>query len=87
MLVISVPICIGIGGGIFGMIVGLIGGAIGLVFGIIGAIIGFIADIFSGILHALFGSHHHGFHPWHFNGFALLALIILIFVIARGKKT
>jgi len=86
LLLLALPICIGIGGGIFGMIVGLIGGAFGLIFGAIGAIIGFIAHIFSGIMHALFGWNHHGFHPWHFNGFVFLALIVLIFVVATRKK-
>jgi hypothetical protein len=87
LLLISLPICIGIGGGIFGLFMGLIGGAIGLVFGVIGAVFGFIADIFGAIFHGLFGWHHHGFHPWHFNGFAVLAIIVLIFVLAtRNKK-
>jgi hypothetical protein len=87
LLLLSLPICIGIGGGIFGMFVGLIGGAFGLIFGVIGAIIGFIAEIFSAIMHGLFGWHHHGFHPWHFNGFGVLAVIVLIFVLAtRNKK-
>lgn len=88
LLLISVPIVIGIGGGIFGLIVGLIGGAIGLVFGIIGAVFGAIADVFGGIMHGLFGWHHHGFpFHWHFNGFLILAIIVLIFALStRNKK-
>ena len=86
LLLLAMPICIGIGGGIFGMIFGIIGGVFGMVFGIIGAIFGFIADIFGGIMHALFGWHHHDFHPWHFNGLGFLAIIILICVVASRKK-
>jgi hypothetical protein len=89
LLLLFIPICIGIGGGIFGLIVGLIGGAIGLVFGIIGAVIGAIAAVFKGIFHLFFGWGHHDFHPWHFHssGFLFLALIVLIFVIAtRNNK-
>lgn len=89
LLLVSLPIVIGLGGGIFGLIFGLIGGAIGLVFGIIGAVIGVIAKVFGGIMHALFGWHDHGFHPfhWHFNGFLILAIIVLIFALStRNKK-
>jgi hypothetical protein len=88
-LLLSIPICIGIGGGVFGLLIGLIGGAVGVVFGIIGAVIGVIVEVFSGITHLLFGwGHHHSFHPWHwhFNGLIILSLIALIFVVATRTK-
>lgn len=91
LLLLAVPLCIGVAGGVFGLIVGIIGGVIGLIFGVIGIVIKSIAWVFSSIMHVLFGWHWHsdfGFHPWHwhFNGYALAALVILIIAISQRKK-
>ena len=85
LLLFVVPLCIGIVGGMFGLIFGVIG----LVFGLIGFILKSIAWIFSSITHLLFGWHtEFGFHEWHwhFNGYVLAALIILIIAISQRKK-
>jgi hypothetical protein len=89
ILLITLPLAIGLGGGLFGLVIGLIGGLIGLLFGIFGAIIGAIAWIFKTIFHLLFGwnigfDHHH--HWFHFNGCILTGIIILILVVAFSKR-
>ena len=87
-LLLTVPLMIGLGGGLFGLAIGLIGGLFGLLFGLLGAIIGAIAWIFKSILHLLFGWHlglgHH--HWFHFNGYIFAAILILILVVALKKK-
>src|SRR5690348_6187545 len=90
ILLITLPLAIGLGGGLFGLVIGLIGGLIGLLFGIFGAIIGAIAWIFKTIFHLIFGWQHTGFehhnHWFHFNGCILTGLIILILVVAFSKR-
>jgi hypothetical protein len=88
-LLLAVPLCIGVAGGVFGLVVAVIGGIIGLFFGLIGFIFKSIAWIFSSIMHVLFGWHSDfGFHPWHwhFNGYLLAALVILIIAISQRTK-
>jgi hypothetical protein len=88
LLLLTIPLFIGLGGGLFGVAFGLIGGLIGLLFGLFGAIIGVIAWIFKSIFHLLFG-WHMGFghyHWFHFNGYLFVALLILIFALALRKK-
>jgi hypothetical protein len=88
ILLLTLPLAIGLGGGLFGLAIGLIGGLIGLLFGIFGAIIGAIAWIFKTIFHLLFGWHMGlGHHHWfHFNGYIFTAIIILIFAVALNRK-
>lgn len=85
ILLMAIPICIGIAGGFFGLIMGLIGGIIGFVFATIGALFSGIAWIFSGLFHLLFGwtGHHHGFH---FNGYLIAAIIIAVIALSTHKK-
>lgn len=88
LVLLTLPLCLGLGGGLIGLTFGLIGGLIGVIFGLFGAIIGGIAAVVKGIFHLLFGWHagfgfHHGFH---FNGYFFVALLILIFVIATKRK-
>ena len=88
ILLLTLPLAIGLGGGLFGLVIGLIGGLIGLLFGIFGAIIGAIAWIFKTIFHLLFGWHTGYDHPhwFHFNGCIFTAIIILILVVALHKR-
>ncbi len=89
LLLLTVPLCIGIAGGLFGLVFGVIGAVIGLFFALIGGIFKCIAWIFSSMMHLLFGWHSDfGFHPWHwhFNGYVLAALIVLIIAISQRKK-
>src|SRR5882757_8383904 len=84
LLLLSLPLMIGLGGGLFGLAIGLIGGLFGLLFGLLGAIIGAIAWIFKSIFHLIFGWHlGFGHHHWfHFNGYVLVAIVILILAVA-----
>jgi len=87
ILVFTFPFWIGLGAGLFGLIVGLFTGLIGLIVGLIGAVAGIIGAIFK----ALFGwgDWHHG---WHFNGPDMngftwfLLLIIGVLIITRNKS-
>lgn len=84
ILLITFPIWIGIAGGLLGVI----GGVFGAVFGVFAAIFGAIGGVFSAIFGTLFGWGHYGWPHWHFNGYALLAFIIVVALILskRGKK-
>src|SRR6266850_6579158 len=89
LLLVSIPLCIGIAGGIFGLIFGIIGGIFGLIFGLMGGIFKAIAWAFGSMMHLIFGWHSDfGFHPWHwhFNGYFFAALIILIIALSQRKK-
>ncbi len=84
---LAIPICIGLAGGLFGLVFGLIGGVIGLIAGLFGAVIGGIAWIFRSIFHVFFGwgfGHHE--HWFHFNGYLFAALLILILAVALKRK-
>lgn len=86
LLLLTIPICFGVGAGLIGLIFGLIGGLIGLVAGLIGAVFGGIAWIFKSIFHLFFGWGHSDFGSFHFNGFLVAALIITLLVVATRKK-
>jgi len=88
ILLLTLPLAIGLGGGLFGLAIGLIGGLIGLLFGILGAIIGAIAWVFKSIFHLFFGWHtDFGHHHWfHLNGYIFAAIIILILAVALNKR-
>lgn len=79
ILLITFPFWVSLAGGLFG----LIGGLFGLIFGIIGAMFGALGSVFD----ALFG--WHGYPRLHFNGFAVLAFIIIIALVAgrRNRKS
>lgn len=86
---VSLPIFLGLAGGLFGLIFGVVGGVIGLFCAVIGGVIGFIAGIFRGITHLLFGWHSDfGFHPWHWhlNGYTFAAILVLILIVVSQKK-
>ena len=88
ILLLTLPLMIGLGAGFFGLALGLIGGLFGLLFGLFGAVVGAIAWVFKSIFHLLFGWHlGFGHHHWfHFNGYLVAAIIILIFAVAHRRK-
>ncbi|GIL22088.1 MAG: hypothetical protein BroJett042_06010 [Bacteroidota bacterium] len=88
ILLLTFPLWVGLGAGLFGLIAGLFAGLVGLIVGLIGAVVGIIAAIFK----ALFGwgAWHHG---WHFDGpdmnaFTWFALLIIgALIITRNRKS
>lgn len=88
VLLLTLPLCLGIGGGLLGLTFGLLGGLIAIIFELFGVILGGIGWIFKIIFNLLFGWHWgFGLHPFDFNGYVLVALLILILVVAsKGKK-
>jgi hypothetical protein len=87
VLLLTLPLCLGIGGGLIGLTFGLLGGIIGILFGLFGVILGGIAWIFKAVFHLLFGWHlGHGFHSFHFNGYVFIAIVLLILLIASKNR-
>ena len=86
ILIITFPVWIVVAGALFGVAVGLVGVAVGVIGAIFGVMIGLIALPFK----ILFGWGHWGWgwhwFPFHHNGFALIAIIIVAALIVRGRK-
>lgn len=87
ILIITFPFWIGLGAGLFGIIIGLFAGLMGLIAGLIGAVFGIIGAIVKAIFG--WGDWHHG---WHFDGPDMnaftwfLLLIIGALIITRKNK-
>jgi hypothetical protein len=77
-----IPIMFGVIGGIFGIVAGIFGGIIGIIASIIGGIAGAIGGLFGWIFGGDFW--HYGFFHW--NGFTIAALVVLIVIIAKSKR-
>ena len=83
ILLLTFPLWIGLGAGLFGLAVGIFGGMIGIIAGIFGVIVGIIALPFK----LLFGWGHGGWFPhFHFHGFLLLAVIILVIALLLKRR-
>jgi hypothetical protein len=82
-LLITFPFWIALGAGLFGVVASVFG----VLFGIITAIVGAIASIVTIPFKILFG-WGHGWHFWphHSNGFAWLAIIIIIALVLKSKN-
>ena len=93
IILCTFPIWIGLAGGLFGIIAGLFGAIFGIIGGLFGAIFGTIGAIFKGIFSILFGwSGNWGgdwnfFPHFHWNGFTIAAIVLVIFLLARSRKT
>lgn len=93
IILFTFPIWIGLAGGLFGMMAGLFGAIFGIIGGLFGAIFGAIGAIFKGIFSILFGwsgswnSNWHFFPHIHMNGFTIGAIVVVIFLILRAKKS
>lgn len=74
------PIFIGLIGGFFGLVAGILGAVFGIISGIFGAIFGLIGGIFGWV----FDCPSFGFFHW--NGFTIAALIIIVFLISRNSR-
>jgi hypothetical protein len=75
------PIFFGVIGAIFGVMTGIVGGIFGIIAGVFGGILGGIAGMFEWIFG---GDHHFGFFHW--NGFTLAAIVVLIIIVAKSKR-
>lgn len=77
-----IPIMFGVIGAIFGVVAGIFGGIIGIIASIFGGIAGAIGGMFGWI----FGGDflHVGFFHW--NGFTIAAIIVLIIIVVKSKR-
>jgi hypothetical protein len=85
ILIITFPVWIALGAALFGVIMGLFGAAIG----VIGAIFGVMIALITLPFKILFGWGDwgwHGFPHFHYNGFIIIALIIVAALIVRGRR-
>ena len=73
-----IPVAIGIGGALFGIIAGIFGGIVGLIGGIFGGIFGLIGGLFNWVFHWPFGFFH--------LNFCTMLLIVLVIVLAVKSR-
>lgn len=88
VLIITFPIWFAVGAALFGVVVGLFGAAIGVIAAIFGALVAVIVLPFKFI----FGWGHWGWHDWgpfhhDHNGLWIIAFVIVVALIVRGRKT
>lgn len=87
ILIITFPIWIVVCAALFGVVVGLFGAAIGVIAAIFGALVAVIVLPFK----LIFGWGHWGWHDWGshhhtHSGLWIIAFIIVIALIVRGRK-
>lgn len=88
ILIITFPIWFAVCAALFGVVVGLLGAAIGVVAAVFGALVAVIVLPFK----LLFGWGHWGWHDWGLfhhhshSGFWIIAFIIVIALIVRGRR-
>lgn len=69
--------------GLFAAVFGVMAGAIGAIFGVIGYI---LKAIFGGIFNWGWTDSHIFFPHFHFNGYAIAAIIIVTLLVIRKKR-
>ncbi len=85
LLVITFPVWFAAGAALLGVAAGLFGAVIG----ILGAIFGVFMTLLTLPFKILFGWSHAGWHWFphlHFNAFVMIAVIIVVALIIKGKK-
>jgi hypothetical protein len=90
VLVLTFPLWIALAGAA----IGVLGGLFGAFFGVMGALLGVFFTILFLPFKILFGwGRHddwdwgwHGFHGHHFNGYVLLAIAVVIYLIYQRRK-
>ncbi len=82
LIIFTLPIWIGIAGGIFGLIAGLVGAAFGIVAGVFGALFGIIGGLFGW----LFDWQRPFSGLVHWNTFTIVAIAIVIVLVSRSRK-
>jgi hypothetical protein len=73
--------------GALGIVFGVIGGVFGAIFGVFGSVFGALASLIALPFKFIFGWHDWNWGPhFHFNGFLVFSLIILLALIIRRKQ-
>ncbi len=85
LLIITFPVWFAAGA----VVLGIAAGMFGAVIGILGAIFGVFMTLVALPFKILFGWSHAGWHwfpHFHFNAFVMIAVIIVVALIIKGKK-
>lgn len=80
--ILTLPIWIGVVGGLFGLVIGGIGGLIGLVAGAFGLFIGALGSLVS----AIFSWSPWGFGFWGSKFFTIAFVVVLVALAIRARK-
>lgn len=88
LIVFTLPIWIGIAGGLFGLVMGLFGAAIGIIAGVFGAVIGAIAGVIGGVFGLFSWDWSPVFHffGFHYNFLLVICLVIAIVMVSRSRR-
>lgn len=88
MLIMALPVCLGLAGGLFGMIIGLVGGLFGIIAGIFGAVIGIVGAIIKGFFHLLFGwgVDYDGMTCSGGSGLWVVVIVLVVVTLAFRQK-
>jgi hypothetical protein len=92
LLIITFPVWFGLAAGLFGIAAGIFGaimGVFGAIFGVFGALLGGLVALIALPFKILFGGWHDGWHWFphlHFNAFVMIAIIIVVALIVKGRK-
>lgn len=82
--IFTFPIWIGLLGGLIGLVGGLFGGLMGMIGGLIGGLVSGLVSIVTLPFQIVFGD---GWWPnFHFDGVAVLLVIIAVVLISKNKK-
>jgi hypothetical protein len=92
LLIITFPVWFALAAGLIGIAAGVFGaimGVFGAIFGVFGALLGGLMALIALPFKILFGGWHDGWHLFphhHFNAFAMIAVIIVVALIVKGRK-
>ena len=87
IFIFTLPLWIGLAGGMIALFVGLLGGFFGLIGGIIGIVVSVIGGIFKAIFHGIFGWGSMGDWPhFHMNPYTWFAIVIIAALIINKRK-
>ncbi|MBS1557868.1 MAG: hypothetical protein JST69_03995 [Bacteroidetes bacterium] len=87
MLLMAVPVCMGLAGGLLGMVAGIIGGIFGMLAGLLGALFGIIGALLKGFFHLIFGwSWADAFSGSSDNHFWVVLIIVVVVAFAFKNK-
>ncbi|MDL5048543.1 hypothetical protein QQ054_21245 [Oscillatoria amoena NRMC-F 0135] len=87
LLIITLPVLIGLGGGLIGAGIGIVGAFFGIVFGIFGAIVGVIGSILGAIAEAISAVFGGVFHPViSVKPITILLIILVIVLFIRSQN-
>jgi hypothetical protein len=83
LILITFPFWIGIFAAVVGTVGGVIGGVFGAVFGTLGGLLGAFFSAITWPIRAIFG--HGNWFP-HVNGYVIVCLILVVFLISKSKR-